>query len=83
VVGGAVLAYQTQLLGHDAKRMHVFHRMSESGTLVATCELMFLHVSGEQVAPMPPEAVAAVDALAVSHAALPRPDRAGKMLGLL
>jgi len=83
VVGGAVLAYQTQLLGHDAKRLHVFHRMSESGTLVATCELMFLHVSGERVAPMPLEAVAAVDALAVSHATLPRPDRAGKMLGLL
>jgi acyl-CoA thioester hydrolase len=82
VVGGAVLAYQTQLLGHDAKRLHVFHRMSESGTLVATCELMFLHVSGEQVAPMPLEAVAAVDALAVSHATLPRPDRAGRRVAM-
>jgi acyl-CoA thioester hydrolase len=82
VVGGAVLAYQTQLLGHDAKRMHVFHRMSESGTLVATCELMFLHVSGERVAPMPPEAAAAVDALAVSHATLPRPDRAGRRVAM-
>jgi acyl-CoA thioester hydrolase len=82
VVGGAVLAYQTQLLGHDAKRLHVFHRMSESGTLVATCELMFLHVSGERVSPMPPEAVAVVDALAVSHAALPRPERAGRRVAM-
>jgi acyl-CoA thioester hydrolase len=82
VVGGAVLAYQTQLLGHDAKRLHVFHRMSDSGTLAATCELMFLHVSGERVAPMPPEAVAAVDALAVSHTALPRPERAGRRVAM-
>jgi acyl-CoA thioester hydrolase len=82
VVGGAVLAYQTQLLGHDAKRLHVFHRMSDSGTLVATCELMFLHVSGERVAPMPPERAAAIAALAVSHAALPWPDRAGRRVAM-
>ena len=82
VVGGAVLAYQTQLLGHDAKRLHVFHRMSDSGTLVATCELMFLHVSGERVAPMPPEAVAAVDALALEQATLPRPERAGRRVAM-
>ncbi|HEY6312267.1 MAG TPA: thioesterase family protein [Streptosporangiaceae bacterium] len=82
VVGGAVLTYQTQVLGHDAKRLHVFHRMSDSGTLVATCELMFLHVSGERVAPMPPEAAAAVDVLAVSHAALPRPERAGRRVAM-
>jgi acyl-CoA thioester hydrolase len=82
VVGGADLTYQTQLLGHDAKRLHVFHRMSDSGTLVATCELMFLHVSRERVAPMPPEAVAAVDALAVLHAALPRPERAGRRVAM-
>ena len=82
VTAGAVLAYQTQLLGHDAKRLQVFHRMSVSGTLAATCELMFLHVSGERVSPMPPEAVAAVDALALEQAALPRPDRAGRRVAM-
>ena len=82
VSSGAVLAYQTQLLGHDAKRLHVFHQMSCAGTVAATCELMFLHVSGERVAPMPPEAVAVVDALAVSHAALPRPERVGRRVAM-
>jgi len=79
---GAALAYHTQLLGHDAKRLHVFHRMTGAGSVAATCELMFLHVSGNRVAPMPPEAVAVVAALAADHAALPRPDQAGRRIAL-
>jgi len=43
---------------------------------------MFLHVSAERVAPMPPEAAAAVAALAAEHAALPRPDQAGRRIAL-
>jgi acyl-CoA thioesterase FadM len=82
VTSGAVLAYQTQLLGHDAKRLHVFHRMSCAGTVAATCELMFLHVTGERAAPMPPEAAAAVAALAADQAGLPRPDRAGRRVAM-
>ena len=30
VTSGATLAYHTQLLGHDAKRLHVFHRMTRA-----------------------------------------------------
>ena len=82
VTEGAALAYRTQLLGHDAKRLHVFHRMSRAGSVAATCELMFLHVSGDRVAPMPPEAAAAVAALAARHAALPHPDRAGRHIAM-
>jgi len=82
VTSGAALAYQTQLLGHDAKRLHVFHLMTVAGSLVATCELMFLHVSENRVAPMPPEAAAAVAALAADQAALPRPDRAGRRIAM-
>ena len=82
VTEGAMLAYQTQLLGHDAKRLHVFHRMTSAGNVVATCELMFLHVSADRVAPMPPEAAAAVAALAADQAALPRPDRAGRRIAM-
>ena len=46
VRAGAVLLYDSQLLGCDEKRLHVFHRMSQSpaGDVVATNELMFLHV---------------------------------------
>jgi acyl-CoA thioesterase FadM len=80
VMAGAVLTYRTQLLGHDEKRMHVFHQMTSARSLTATCELMLLHVKDGQVRPMPPEAAAAVAALAARHAALPHPDRAGRRI---
>jgi acyl-CoA thioesterase FadM len=79
---GAGVRYWTQLLGHDEKRMHVFHRMISAGNLAATCELMFLHVSNGRVRPMPPEAAGAVAALAAAHAALPYPDRAGRHIAM-
>ena len=82
VVRGAGLRYWTQLLGHDEKRMHVFHRMTSTGDLAATCELMFLHVSDARVRPMPPEAAAAVAAMAARHAALPQPHQAGRRITL-
>jgi acyl-CoA thioester hydrolase len=79
---GAALTYRTQLLGHDAKRLHVFHRMTSADALAATCELMFLHVSEDRVSPMPAEAAAAVAELAAGQAALPRPDKAGRHIAL-
>jgi acyl-CoA thioester hydrolase len=82
VTAGAELEYRTQLLGCDPRRMHVFHEMTSQDNLVATCELMFLHVSDGRVRPMPPEAAAAVSALAAGHAGLPRPDRAGRHIAL-
>ena len=82
VTGGAALSYQTQLLAHDAKRLHVFHQMISADRLAATCELMFLHVSDGHVTPMPPAAVGAVTALAAGHAALPRPGQAGRRVAI-
>ena len=82
VTAGAELRYLTQLLGHDSRRMHVFHHMTSEDGLAATCELMFLHVSSGRVRPMPPDEAAAVAALAAGHAALPRPDRAGRHIAL-
>jgi acyl-CoA thioester hydrolase len=91
---GAALEYRTTLLGHDAKRMHVIHQMTRAGQVAgqvagevagevaATCELMFLHVSGDRVAPMPTEPAAAVAALADAQAALPRPDQAGRRIAM-
>jgi acyl-CoA thioester hydrolase len=83
VTAGATLAYQTRLLGNDAKRLHVFHELTTAGAVAATCELMFLHVSGERagrVAAMPLEASRAVAVLAEAHASLPRPDQAGRRI---
>jgi acyl-CoA thioester hydrolase len=82
VTEGAVLHYRTRLLAQDARRMHVFHEMWRAGGLAATCELMFLHVSGGRVTPMPAEAAALVGELAARHAALPRPDQAGRQIAL-
>jgi acyl-CoA thioester hydrolase len=82
VTEGVTLTYRTQLLGHDAKRLHVFHQMTTAHALAATCELMFLHVSQDRVTPMPSEAAAAVAALAIAHAPVPRPDRAGRRIAM-
>jgi acyl-CoA thioester hydrolase len=82
VTEGATLTYRTQLLGYDAKRLHVFHQMTSADVLAATCELMFLHVSEDHVTPMPAEPTAVVAALAAAHAPLPRPEKAGRRIAL-
>jgi hypothetical protein len=76
------VTYRTHLLGHDAKRLHVYHQMTSADVLAATCELMFLHVKAEHVTPMPDEAAAAVAALAAAHASLPRPEKAGRHIAM-
>jgi acyl-CoA thioester hydrolase len=82
VRAGEMLSYSSQLLGCDRKRLHVFHRMTlaDSGSEVATNELMFLHVdlASERVAAMPPDAGRAALDLAAEHAALPVPPAAGR-----
>src|SRR5919108_2918947 len=72
----------TQLLGHDEKRLHVFHSLyrTDDGALLATAEQMLLHVdtATERVAPAAPELLARIERIARAHAALPRPERAGR-----
>jgi acyl-CoA thioesterase FadM len=86
VRAGEVLAYDSHLLGGDEKRLHVFHRMSQSssGAVAATCELLFLHVNidTERVVPMPPERWQAVARLAAAQAGLAAPASAGRGIGL-
>jgi acyl-CoA thioester hydrolase len=86
VRAGEVLAYDSHLLGADEKRLHVFHQMSQtsSGTVAATCELLFLHVSidTERVVAMPPERWQAVARLAAAQAGLAAPASAGQGIRL-
>jgi acyl-CoA thioester hydrolase len=85
VPAGAELRYSSQLLGCDAKRLHVFHRMAAAGGPdVATNELMFLHVDIAlgRVVPIPEDHRQAVTALAAAHAALPRPASAGRRIAM-
>ena len=83
VHAGAKLRYSSQVLGCDAKRLHVFHRMAAVGGLdAATNELMFLHVdiALERVVPIPAEHRQFLMTLAAKHAALPRPVAAGRRI---
>lgn len=86
VKGGAPLRYLTHLLGHDAKRIHLFHQMlaGDEPYLAATNEVMFLHVDpgGPRVTPMPAEHQARLAAIAAAQAGLPRPPQAGRSIGL-
>jgi acyl-CoA thioester hydrolase len=83
VPAGATLGYSSQLLGCDAKRLHVFHRMTvPPGGEVATNELMFLHVDIAlgRVVPIPAQHRRCAAALAAQHAGLPVPGAAGRRI---
>lgn len=73
------LAFESTVLGVDAKRLHLFHRMvhADEGWTAATHELMLLHVDTVNggTAPMPPAIVDELRALRDAHASLPtRPE---------
>ena len=74
-----------QLLDHDEKRLHSFQELRHvDGWLAATCECLTLHIdmAGPKVAPFPPDVLARVETLRASHAHLPRPERAGRSIGI-
>jgi carnitine 3-dehydrogenase len=82
---GDRLVVHTQLLGHDAKRVHLFHEMrrADDGTPVATGEHMLLHVdaaAGRAVA-AGAEVMAALDRIAAAQTGLAVPDGAGRAIG--
>lgn len=76
----------TQVLGHDEKRLHIFHQMyhADEGYLAATNELMILHVdyTTRRVSAWPEEAQSRMAAMAEAHKALPRPAKAGRTIGI-
>ncbi|WP_265518098.1 thioesterase family protein [Nitratireductor luteus] len=74
-----------QLVDHDEKRLHSYQEIIHAdGWLAATCECLTLHIdmTGPKVAPFPPDIRAGVEALSTSHACLPRPERAGRSIGI-
>jgi acyl-CoA thioester hydrolase len=86
VHAGDPLRFTTQILGYDAKRLHVFHHMyhATAGFLVATTELIMLHVDlvERRSTSMPDATLAKIAALARVHAALPKPPQAGRVIGI-
>jgi carnitine 3-dehydrogenase / betainyl-CoA thioesterase len=79
---GERLQVTTQVLEHDEKRLHVFHSLyrTDDDALLATAEQMLLHVAAGsgRAAPAAPAVLARVARIAAAHAALPRPERAGR-----
>jgi carnitine 3-dehydrogenase len=76
----------TQVLDSDEKRLHVFHVLLRDGETepVATAEQMLLHVDTEngRAAPARDPVRERVAELTRRHAELPRPERAGRSIGV-
>ena len=83
---GDPLRITTQILDHDAKRLHFIHMMYHrtEGFLAATNELMLMNIDFEtrRSAPWPEWARARIEKIAPLHARLPRPRQAGRLIGI-
>lgn len=75
-----------QLLGHDAKRLHLFLELRHDAQdfLAATAEVMLLHVDQDlgRVVPMPEPVLARLAALMSAHAQSPVPAQVGRKISL-
>jgi carnitine 3-dehydrogenase len=76
----------TQVLDSDEKRLHLFHVLLRDGEAdpVATAEQMLLHVdtASGRAAPSRDPVRRQVAELTRQHAAMPRPERAGRSIGV-
>lgn len=83
---GDPLQVSIRILGVDDKRIHTFEelRHATDGWLSATSENMSLHIdmSVRKVAPFPPDIAERIRTVADAHAELPRPETAGRRIGL-
>ena len=83
---GDPLRITTQILDHDAKRIHYIHTMyhADEGYLAATNELMLMNIDYQtrRSAPWPGFAMERIEKLAAAHATLPRPAQAGRLIGI-
>lgn len=82
---GDAVTVTFQLLDYDDIRFHSFQEIwHEDGWRAATGEAMTLHVdqSGPRVASMPQGSQDRLAAMLAAHGSLPRPDRAGRRIGI-
>jgi carnitine 3-dehydrogenase len=83
-VAGDRLTVSTQVLGADEKRLQLFHVLERSidGAVLATAEQMLLHVdvATQRAAPAPREIRQRLERIRDDHAALGRPDGAGRSI---
>ncbi len=85
---GERLQITTQVLGSDAKRLHIFHTMHRGdaggGEVVCTGEQMLVHVDTGvgRGAPLLDGPAAAVAAIGAAHASMPVPPEAGRRMAI-
>jgi len=85
-LAGDDLSVTTQLLDLDAKRMHVFHRMTLEGSdeTIATNELMILYVdmNTRRSASIPRPIWEKLNYLRENQKSKPKPKQAGRAIGI-
>ena len=81
---GERLQVTTQVLGSDAKRLHIFHAMYRDGEPLCTGEQMLVHVdtAAGRSAPVLDGPAAAVAAITAVHASMPPPPEAGRRMAI-
>jgi len=83
---GDWLEMTLQLLDLDAKRLHIFHRMTlgPGGREVAVAEQVLMHVDmrAQRSAPLPPDLFERLSAIRAAHANLPRHAMIGASFGI-
>jgi acyl-CoA thioester hydrolase len=76
----------SQILDHDLKRLRLFQTLihAEEGYIVATREMMQLHIDMEtrKTAAFPDDILARIVACAEAHAKLPTPKQAGRAIAI-
>lgn len=80
---GDRLRLSLQVLGVDAKRLHIVHEMlDDSGQVVSTAEQLLLHVDtgASRVAPFPDEIFERLVEIRAAHAGLPVPGYVGRVI---
>jgi acyl-CoA thioester hydrolase len=83
---GADVEVHTQLIAHDAKRLHLYHSLHLVGDEkeLAGNEQMLLHVdlAGPHSAPFTESTLEKLTAISAEQADLPRPALLGRVIGL-
>ena len=83
---GAPLVVATQILDLDEKRLQLFHALhhAEDERLLATAEHMMLHVDSRagRTCAARPEVLERLRRIAAAQAGLPKPEQAGRRIGI-
>ena len=82
----AQVQVRTQVIGHDRKRLHLYHSLHLEGSdePLAANEQMLLHVqlAGPKSAPFGEQSLQRLKEILAQQGNLPRPDYVGRVIGL-